>query len=169
MSYLIVADLHGSRRGMNLLEEAVAREKPDVILLLGDILRGSGDEDSGYVSLKLTSLPIGFLPIKGNCDYPSDRYSLNMDLPISRVIPAYGFEIHMQHYPFASSLYGKKIFLHGHTHRKILYKNEDGGILCCPGSIALPRDGSASYGVLDPSGIRLMSALDGTILDSVSL
>ena len=169
MSYLIVADLHGSRRGVELLEQAVAREKPDVILLLGDVLRGAGDEDSGYVCLKLTTLPIGFLPVKGNCDYTSDRYSLNMDLPISRVITAYGYEIHMQHYPYASSLCGKKIFLYGHTHRKTLYKNGDGGILCCPGSIALPRDGSASYAILDPSGIRLISALDGQTIESVSL
>ena len=154
---------------MDALEEAVTREKPDTILLLGDILRGAADEDSSYVAMRLLSLPVGFLPIKGNCDYTSDRYSLNMDLPVSRVLYLYGYEIHMQHYPYATSLYGKKIFLHGHTHRKLLYKNFDGGILCCPGSIALPRDGVASYAFLDPSGIRLVSAKDGKTIEQVSL
>lgn len=164
--HLIVADLHGSVSAAEALKQIVAEKRPEAILLLGDILRGAGDEDNYHVANVLKALPCGLIAVKGNCDYMSDRYALNHDLPLERTIDLYGWRIHMQHYPYATTLTPRSIFLYGHTHRKEL-ASSNGGVICNPGSIALPRDGSRSYGEIDQHGIRLISLEDNSVIAEV--
>ena len=164
--HFIVSDLHGSTSGMDLLESFVLDKRPEAILLLGDILRGASDEDNYYVANKLKSLPCGLVCVKGNCDFMSDRYALNHDLPIDRVLDLYGWRIHMQHYSYACSLSPYSIFLYGHTHRKEL-ASSNGGIICNPGSLSYPRDGSRSFAELDQTGIRLILAEDGSVISEI--
>ncbi|MCR5490614.1 MAG: YfcE family phosphodiesterase [Bacilli bacterium] len=166
MSHLIVADLHGSVSAAAKLESIVNERKPECILLLGDILRGAPDEDNYRVANILNSLPCGFIAVKGNCDYMSDRYALNHDLPIDRALNLYGWQIHMQHYPYATTPSPRSIYLYGHTHRKELWA-VNGGVICNPGSIALPRDGVPSYAELDQKGIRLLDANTSEIIKEI--
>jgi putative phosphoesterase len=164
--HLIVADLHGSVSAAEALKQIVAEKRPEAILLLGDILRGAGDEDNYHVANVLKALPCGLIAVKGNCDYMSDRYALNHDLPLERTIDLYGWRIHMQHYPYACSLSPYSIFLYGHTHRKEL-ASSNGGIICNPGSLSYPRDGSRSFAELDQNGIRLILAEDGSVISEI--
>lgn len=90
-----------------------------------------------------------FASVKGNCDYgltdlPNDYWAKT----------PYGL-LYMRHYPITDAgeleaLKEKhvKIFIHGHTHIKELKKYDDMYVLC-PGSLTRPRDGQASYMVLN--------------------
>ncbi len=169
MKYLIVSDIHGSSRGCECLKNALFRENPDCLLLLGDLLHGSYDEDESGVAKLIRNCNKGVLAVAGNCDDPyCDGQTLGIELPDERVMNFCGYEVHLQHRPFYRSYSGKAILLHGHTHRKVLYA-EGETIHCNPGSIALPRDEAASYATMDESGIELHDAENGLIIDKIPL
>lgn len=169
MKYLIVSDIHGSSRGCECLKNALFRENPDCLLLLGDLLHGSYDGDEVGVAKLIRDFDKGVLTVSGNCDDPySDGQTLGIELPNERVFNFRGYEVHMQHRPFYLSYSGKVILLNGHTHRKALYA-EGEAVHCNPGSIALPRDESASYATMDESGIELHDAENGLIIDKILL
>ena len=161
MKYLIVSDIHGSEIGGIRLKEALPREKPDCLILLGDLLHGSYDSDPSFIIGILKMLPIGILGVCGNCDDPyGDSEALGIELPDTRELSFQGHKVYLQHRPFCSSFEKGSILLNGHTHRKTLYEEED-VIHCNPGSIALPRDDSPSYAILDENGIALVNAMNG--------
>ena len=161
MKYLIVSDIHGSEVGGLRLKEALSREKPDCLLLLGDLLHGAYDPDPGFIIDLIKGLSIGVLAVCGNCDDPyGDGEALGIELPEQRELSFLGHKIHMQHRPFYSSFGEGAILLNGHTHRKTLYE-EGGEIHCNPGSIALPRDDVPSYATLNETSLVLVNAING--------
>lgn len=169
MKYLIVSDIHGSERGGIFLKEALFREKPDCLLLLGDLLHGSYDEDPDFILAILKKQSIGILAVCGNCDDPYlDGKALGFELPEERELSFQGHEVRMRHRPFCSHFEGGTILLSGHTHWKSLCE-EGGAIHCNPGSIALPRDGSPSYAILDEEGIALVDAFNGLTISKTPI
>lgn len=165
MKYLIVSDIHGSLAGCERLKNALFRENPDCLLLLGDLLHGGYDGDENAVIRVISSFKKGVLAVAGNCDdSPSDGLALGVELPGERSFSFHGFEVRMQHRPYYLRYPAKTILLNGHTHRKILY-GDSGVIYCNPGSISLPRDDCASYAVMDEEGIALLNAENGLILE----
>ena len=169
MKYLIVSDIHGSEIGGIRVKEALAREKPDCLILLGDLLHGAYDPDPGLIVSIIKGLSIGVLAVCGNCDDPyGDAETLGIDLPDNRELSFQGYKIHMQHRPFYSCFEKNSILLNGHTHQKTLYE-EDGVIHCNPGSIALPRDDSPSYATLDETALILVNATNGLQISKVSI
>lgn len=169
MKYFVCSDIHGSAEGMNAMLQAYAKENPDCLILLGDILHG-WDNDEDYVASALRGLPGGKLAVRGNCDYASDEEKLGFPLPEARGISFCGKEVHMQHHPFYLSFPPGTILLFGHTHRKELYSSA-GVISCNPGSIGSPRDDCASYAILDGQKrvIQLKDLTDGRVLESLDL
>ena len=167
MKYLIVSDIHGSEEGVALLKNALFRERPDCLLLLGDLLHGSYDENPSDVKTLLDRWKGGTLAVCGNCDEPySDGEYLGIELPLERKISYQGYSVFMQHRPFYTNFPAKTILLNGHTHRKVLYE-EEGVIHCNPGSISLPRDGVPSYATLEGGGIFLHNAENGLTLGRI--
>ena len=163
MKYLIFSDLHGSLRGLAALEEAVATHRPDVLLCLGDILYGAGDQDANKCAEGLKNIGVPILAVRGNCDYRDDKELLGFDLPDGRSLARGMHEIHMSHRPLSLAFPPGDIVMNGHTHFKVLYK-ENGVLRLNPGSIALPRDRYASYAIIDEVGAYLYNADDGSLL-----
>ncbi len=169
MKYLIVSDIHGSEIGGIRLKEAISREKPGCLILLGDLLHGAYDPDPFFIIGILKMLSIGVLAVCGNCDDPyGDSEALGIELPDARELSFQGYKVHLQHRPFCSNFERNSILLNGHTHRKTLYE-EDGVIHCNPGSIALPRDDSPSYATMDENSIALVNAINGLVISKMPI
>ena len=84
--YLIASDLHGSAFYVRELMEAIQRENPDRILLLGDILY-HGPRNAlplGYDPKKVIAMlnPIAdkITCVRGNCDAEVDQMVLDFKL-----------------------------------------------------------------------------------------
>lgn len=127
MKILVVSDAHGNSELMLKL----AKEYP-----LMDYYLDAGDSESdGYTLFPYRS-------VKGNCDYyPFDEKLL---------IRTSAGNIFMRHAPYIYPKEAKdcSIFIHGHTHRyKIEKENEI--ITLCPGSLSRSRDNSnGSYAII---------------------
>ncbi len=169
MKYLIVSDIHGSEIGGLLLKDALAREKPDCLLLLGDLLHGAYDSDPDFIARTIAKPNIGVLAVAGNCDDPySDAEFLGVDLPEKRELTFNGWKVVLQHRPFLTSYNPGTILLNGHTHRKTLYK-DNGVIHCNPGSIALPRDDCPSYATINEEALELVNASNGLLIEKIMM
>lgn len=147
-------------RGIKALRQAVAFERPDLIYCLGDILYGAGDQDACAAAKALKDLGVPILAVRGNCDYAEDENELGFPLPLARSIERGNHEIHLCHRPLNIAFPAGDFVMNGHTHYKALYR-DSGVVYLNPGSIALPRDGVASYATMDETCIRLCSASEG--------
>lgn len=169
MRYLIVSDLHGSTSGVRRIEDIVRKEKPETLLMLGDMLHHGYDEDAYYAASLLRSLPCGLLGVKGNCDYSSDEELLSTELPNIRQIPfRVNHTIYLMHHPMGFPLPPGDIFMHGHTHTKRM-ESLRGAVYFNPGSIAYPRDDGPGYGILTEERLQLKDALTREIIQEISL
>lgn len=168
MKYLVFSDLHGSKKGLDLLEEGIHAFKPDALICLGDTLHGAFDGDVTACSRFFTALEIPVIGVLGNCDWYYDETALGFRLPSERTLNFAGHRVLLRHTPFWASREAGDIVLYGHTHVKSLSK-EGSAIDCNPGSIGKPRDGSYSYALLDETSIRLIDAETLVTIDAISL
>ena len=162
-------DIHVELRydGFNSVQQIGYTSKPDVLLVLGDILGGGyGDE----VIKAIKSFDGRVFAVRGNCDDGTEGMTLGLeDFPYNLCWSFSGHDVHMQHKPFyALSFPVGDILLFGHTHFKCLYK-ESGVIYCNPGSLSLPRDDCASYALFENGVITLRHADDDFVITSLSL
>ena len=168
MKYFIFSDLHGSIGALTKTMEAIDRERPDLILCLGDILHGAYDGNATKAAKMFHEIKVPILAVAGNCDYASDEDILPFDLPSNRAIDIGMRTMHISHRPMMLAFPSGDIALNGHTHVKCLYK--DGGVIRCnPGSVALPRDGVASYAVFEHGEFRLVDLESGETLSRLSI
>ena len=157
MTYLVVSDLHGSSHALTLLKQAILVQKPDVLIVLGDILFGAFDGDEGAICRFFASSEIPVLAVKGNCDDYYDAERLGFDLPPVRNFSFAGHAFFLQHRPWYRGFDKGDVALWGHTHCKCLYE-EDGAFYLNPGSLGKPRDDGPGFAVIDESGIALYDA-----------
>ena len=108
------------------------------------------------------------LAAKGNCDYEVDGHLINTPLKDQIVLYLEGYRIRARHIPWWSGLEPGDIALSGHTHIKELF-DDRGIIICNPGSIGKPRDGSASYAIIDEKGIVLKNAFGFEAISTLNL
>ena len=181
MKILIASDIHGSAKYCGELLDAFHREKPDRLLLLGDLLYHGPrnalptDYDTKETIRILNSLKNTITAVRGNCDAEVDQMVL--DFPIMNEyeqIEADGIRIfatHGHHYtpqnppPFVEM----DVLLTGHTHIPMI-RPMDGFIYINPGSTSIPKNGSDhSYAVLENRLITLRHLSDGKIYESYDL
>lgn len=81
MKYMIASDIHGSSYYCQKLMDAYKYEKPDRLILLGDILyHGPRNDLPKYMYLviqMLNSISDSILCVRGNCDCEVDQMVLN--------------------------------------------------------------------------------------------
>ena len=160
MKLMIASDIHGSRYFCERLMERYEEEKPDKILLLGDLLyHGPRNalpdlyEPGGVIEM-LNGIRENILCIRGNCDCDVDQMVL--DFPIMAeyallyvndlCIYATHGHVHNQNKPFPGM---KGILLCGHTHVPAIEECE-GFVYLNPGSVSIPKKESRhSYMVLE--------------------
>lgn len=176
MKLLIASDVHGCATAMRTLEARISSEVPDRIVLLGDILYHGPRNDlpTGYtpkeVATILNSMAERIVAVRGNCDSEVDQMVL--DFPCRAdytLIEANGRLLYLTHGHVAHmtpdnppALTAGSAFLFGHTHVKTLHERE-GVLFVNPGSISLPKDGTASYATYE-NGMFALKTLDGTVL-----
>ena len=124
MKWLIASDIHGSNYFCQKLIDGIMIEKPDKIILLGDILYHGPRNDlpKDYNPKKviqlLNNLDINIISVRGNCDSEVDQMVLNFP-----ILSDYGF-ISRNNYT---------IYLtHGHIYNKDnLLPMRSGDVLLC--------------------------------------
>lgn len=181
MKILIASDIHGSARYCEQFLAAYRREKPDRILLLGDLLYHGprnalpADYDTRRTMEILNSLKNEITAVRGNCDAEVDQMVL--DFPIMNDYEQLEwdgiklFATHGHHYspqtppPFVEM----DVLLNGHTHIPMIKKYDD-FLYVNPGSVSIPKNGSDhSYAIYEDKVITLRHLASGEIYDSYDL
>ena len=154
MQLMIASDIHGDAACCQALLDAFQREKPDRLLLLGDLLYHGPrnplpqDYDPQQVIRLLNEQKNHLLCVRGNCDCEVDQMVL--DFPIlaeycllyhkNRVLyVTHGHHACRQDPP---PLGPRDILLHGHTHVPSWEDFGQGNLYLNPGSVSIPKENS---------------------------
>ena len=162
MKWMIASDLHGSAVYCRRMIEAFEREGADRLLLLGDLLYHGPRNDlpEGYAPKEVMPLLNGMKPkllcVRGNCDAEVDQMVLGFPiLADSAVLPVgqrlvYATHGHVHNLKNLPPLAPGDILLHGHTHIPAWTEFGEENLYLNPGSLSIPKDGSAhSYMTLE--------------------
>lgn len=168
MKIMAASDIHGSAYWCKELMNAYRREKPERLLLLGDILYHGPRNPlpEGYapkeVAEMLNSIKERILCVRGNCEAEVD--SLVLDFPINAgycMLFMGGRTVHAAHgHHMPENVPVGDIVLSGHTH-VLTCEEKDGILYLNPGSAALPKDGFRGYILLEDRKITFRY-LDGS-------
>ncbi len=165
MKVLVISDIHGSFYYAQKIEEIEKREKPDKIILLGDLYYHGprNDLSQEYAPMKvaeiLNNLKDKLLVVKGNCDAEVDEMisEFKFEDHILTVINGkkfyftHGHKYNIEVIPYEDF----EILIYGHIHQGFIEQKE-GYLFANPGSISLPKGGTRhSYLVLDKDGLTL--------------
>ncbi|MBQ4424193.1 MAG: phosphodiesterase [Lachnospiraceae bacterium] len=172
MKWLIASDIHGSEACLEKLEKRMEEEKPDRILLLGDLLyHGARNAlPDGYDTIgctaRLNHWKDRITAVRGNCDSEIDQTVLEFSIMSpSAVIFDSGLMIfathgHLYDEHFLPPLGGVDVLLCGHTHVPAC-RDHGNFVYINPGSVSIPKSGSAhSYMTLE-NGTFIWKTLDG--------
>ena len=153
--WLIASDLHGDARSALALVERYKESGAERLILLGDILYHGPRNDlpEGYAPKRVIEILNGIadeiLCVRGNCDTEVDQMVLNFPILADYAyLCADGLRIFATHgHRFNTSalppLKNGDILLHGHTHVPVAEPFGDGNIYINPGSVSIPKEGSA--------------------------
>lgn len=181
MKLLFASDLHGSAYYAEKLEELIRNEAPDKTVLLGDLLYHGPRNDlpEGYAPKEVIPMLNGMKPkllcVRGNCDAEVDQMVL--DFPILAdyaVLPVgqrlvYATHGHVHNLKNLPPLAPGDILLHGHTHIPAWTEFGEGNLYLNPGSLSIPKEGSAhSYMTLEGKTFR-WKTLEGETYHELSL
>ena len=168
MKLMIASDIHGSAFYCRKLLEAFRNEKAERILFLGDILYHGPRNDlpEGYapkeVIALLNEIKEYILCVRGNCDTEVDQMVLEFPvLNEQALLSIDGTEmlaVH-GHKPLPAVKSGTAV-LSGHTHIPKL-EEKDGVVFMNPGSVSIPKEGSAHGYMIFEHGEFTWKDLDG--------
>ena len=181
MKLLIASDLHGSAVFTRALLEAFAREKAGRLVLLGDLLYHGPRNDlpEGYAPKEVIPLLNGLrdriLCVRGNCDAEVDQMVLDFPLMADyAVLPLGETMIYLTH----GHVYNKDhcpplalgdILLHGHTHVPAWEPFGNGNLYLNPGSVSIPKNGSARGYLALENGTFVWKTLAGEVYHTLTL
>lgn len=165
MKIMLVSDVHGSSKYLDILREIYYKEKPDKIIFLGDMYYGyDSNDDLDYILNSFNNMYI----VKGNCDSEYDVMTSPYGFMDYYYFEAFNKKIYCTHgNRYNMSRYPNMYFdvlVSGHTHRGVI-EEKDRKLFLNPGSISYPRGGSVnSFMIIDDNGIYLKD-LEENILD----
>lgn len=180
MKLMIASDIHGSAYYCRKLLEAREKEQPQKLLLLGDLLYHGPRNDlpreyaPKQVIAMLNEIKEELLCVRGNCEAEVDQMVL--DFPVladycilyeegRMIFATHGHVYHENHVP---PLKKGDILLNGHTHIPKCTEHEN-YIYLNPGSVSIPKEGSAhSYMILE-NGRFTWKTLEGETYQTYSL
>lgn len=174
MKLMIASDLHGSAYYTEKLLKAYEKEKPEKLLLLGDILYHGPRNDlpEGYAPKKviemLNPLADKILCVRGNCEAEVDQMVLNFPVMADYcVLYEQGKMIFVTHGHLYSEsnppkLHQGDVLLNGHTHVPKCAEH-DGWWYLNPGSVSIPKENSHHGYMMLEDGHFLWKDLDGEV------
>lgn len=170
MKLVIASDIHGAADACARLMSAIEAEGPDRVVLLGDLLYHGPRNDlpADYAPKRviemLNSIAERVIAVRGNCEAEVDQMVLGFPCMADHNVlldEASGTTLFLTH----GHVYGpgyhnsvdrwpalpaRSAIVYGHTHIKVSEKNDEHGAwVFNPGSVGIPKDGSASYGVYE--------------------
>ena len=173
MKLMIASDIHGSAFYCRQMLEAFEREGADRLLILGDVLYHGPRNDlpKDYapkeVIAMLNAVKQKLFCVRGNCDTEVDQMVLEFPvladycvLPLEeRII----YATHGHNYNTAKLPPMQKgdILLHGHTHIPAWEEFGDENLYLNPGSVSIPKNGSAHGYMMLENGAFVWKSLDG--------
>ncbi|MBE5937484.1 MAG: phosphodiesterase [Lachnospiraceae bacterium] len=171
MKLMIASDIHGSAYYCRKVIEAFDIEKPDRLVLLGDLLYHGPRNDlpKEYEPKKviemLNNIADKLLCVRGNCEAEVDQMVLAFPVMADYAyIVADGLNIFATHgHVFNNDNLPKlqkgDILLHGHTHVPADIKFENYRYIN-PGSVSIPKEGSAHSYLIMENGIFTFKSLE---------
>jgi len=170
MKLLIASDIHGSAYWCEKLLHAFDNEKADTLLLLGDLLyHGPRNElPQGYDPKKvfemLNNKKDKILCVRGNCDadvdqmvleFPITQETLILELDGNVLYATHGHKENAAHPPHMCREF---YLLNGHFHVPTI-ESKKGFTYVNPGSISLPKEGSAHSYIVYENGVFTLKQL----------
>lgn len=175
MKLMFASDIHGSAVCCEELLERFEAEKPEKLILLGDILYHGPRNDlpEGYAPKKvismLNSMKKHLLCVRGNCEAEVDQMVLEfpvmadymtMWLDGRMLFATHGHLYDLEKLPFLNE---GDIVISGHTH--IYRKEEKNGVLYLnTGSVSLPKNGNPKSYIVYEDGVFTVRGMNGEIL-----
>ena len=169
MKILVCSDIHGSITNLDLFMERINSEKPDRVVILGDLYPYGYPSESIIYELgdRLNNIN-NLTVIRGNCDYEDSYFSFKF---VDRLVLSLNNKIfyfchgHINNKNNPPDLFD--VLVYGHEHIGYIKKNND-KLFINAGSIGNPRYGSPrSYLVITDEDI-LLKGLEGNIIDYIS-
>lgn len=180
MKWMIASDIHGSAYYCEKMLEAFRREGGDKLLLLGDLLYHGPRNDlpRQYAPKEVIALLSGVKDkvfcVRGNCEAEVDQMVLPFPVLAEYCLLEQAghvvFATHGHHYNLETPplLQPGDVLLHGHTH--VPAKDSSLGFWYLnPGSVAIPKEGSAHGYMTMENGLFLWKDLDGGEYDRLAL
>ena len=180
MKLMIASDIHGSAYYCLEMLDAMKKECPDRLLLLGDILYHGPRNDLPLeyepkkVIKMLNEVKEKLFCVRGNCDTEVDQMVLDFPVMADYALILYGERNlyathgHIYNENNLPPLKNGDILIHGHTHVLKAEKREDYTLLN-PGSVSIPKEGNPpSYAILE-DGLFTIKGFDGTIIKELQL
>ena len=162
MKYLVISDIHGSSFYAKKIEEIYEKEKPEKIILLGDLYyhgpRNNLTEE--YSPMEVAKILNKYKDIIlctiGNCDSKADQMISEFELKENIILDINETKFFFSHgdkYNITNIPPVGEVVIYGHFHQEFI-KKENGIIFANPGSISLPRNNTYhSYMIIDDENI----------------
>ena len=180
MKLMIISDIHGSAYYCQLAMQAIETEKPDKVLILGDVLYHGPrndlprDYDPKKVAAMLNEKKDYIVGITGNCD--ADIDAVVLEYPISEDLiffigdrTVYASHGHRKNETNVPPHRKGDILLNGHTHVPACIEHED-YLYINPGSTSIPKQDSChSYMMVNDGLLEWKDLEDGRIYMSKDL
>ncbi len=187
MRYLVLSDLHGGFEQTKAALQFFSKMHADVLVLLGDLLnhgprnRLPSTYEPPQVATLLNSYSNRIIAVRGNCDSEVD--SMVFDFPcnapyailyqkkdkgLAKIFLTHGhlYDPLQEKDIVKMGLSDGDIILSGHTHVSGIFECAGGVININPGSITLPKNGSApGFAFVDEVSVALYN-LEGKLLKS---
>lgn len=179
MKILIASDIHGAANCAEKLINRIDIEKPDKVLLLGDILYHGprntipNDYDTVKTAEFINKKSDIIVAVRGNCDAEVDELMLNFNIELYdmlfsidglNIFVTHGHHYNVGHLPSLSSI---DVLLHGHTHVPTYELIEKNKYYINPGSVSIPKGGSTNSYLIFENRIWTWKTLDGKIFDEL--
>ena len=178
MKLLIISDIHGSSYYAQKIEEINKREKPDQIILLGDLYyhgprNGLTEQyDPMKVAGILNDLKDKIRAVRGNCDAEVDemisdfKIEQNIEEQINNkhVFFSHGHIYNMNNIPNKEV----QIMFYGHFHTGFI-EEKSGIIFANPGSISLPQNNTEHSYIIFDSNTIILKDIDGNIIQEKNI
>jgi len=180
MKLMIASDIHGSAYYCLEMLDAMKKECPDRLLLLGDILYHGPRNDLPLeyepkkVIKMLNEVKEKLFCVRGNCDTEVDQMVLEFPVMADYCILAidgltfYATHGHVYNENNLPPFCPGDILIHGHTH-VLKAEQRENYILLNPGSVSIPKEGNPpTYAVLE-NKVFTIKDFDGNIVKEMRL
>ena len=174
MKIVIASDIHGSSFYAKRLKKVVETEKPDKLVLLGDLLYHGArnglpvEYDTQVVYGILNSMKEIIVAVRGNCDAEIDQTVLEFPIMADyRTIEVDGITWYLSHGHVNERLPeigNKDILFNGHFHEYDLSRNHIN-----PGSISIPKMNHEHTYIIYENRVFVLYDADGNKLQQMEI